>query len=73
MLSSRWWYILLSVWVFGMIASPVAAALGVDIPPIAYIGYSSLCTFILANHPKIGRLVKALDAERERDSDEDGQ
>lgn len=70
-LSRLQWTILFSVWVLGMIAFPVTSYLGFPIPPIAYIGYSSLCTFILANHPWVVRVVKRLDEDHYRDEDED--
>jgi hypothetical protein len=62
------WNILFSVWVLGMVGFPVASYLGAPLPAIAYIGYSSLCTFILANHPWVVRVVKQLDKENDENT-----
>lgn len=69
-LSRLQWNILFSVWVAGMIGFPVATYLGAPIPAIAYVGYSSLCTFILANHPWVVRIVRRLDEDNKDDEDE---
>lgn len=72
-LSKLQWWILFSVWVLGMIAFPVTSGFGVPIPAIAYVGYSSLCSFILANHPWVVNLVKRVEDKKDDDAERDKQ
>lgn len=66
MLSDRQWRIAIWAWLIGIFGFPAAVGFGVQIPPIAYMGYSSLCLVITANHPKIVQLLKA--AQEDDDS-----
>lgn len=65
------WAILFTIWVAGFPAGFVASAYGVEIPPLAYIAYSSISAFITASHPAVTRVVRRIDEERQRAADGD--
>jgi hypothetical protein len=63
-LSDLQWKIAVWAWLLGIPGFPIAVLFGAEIPTVAYMGYSSLCLVIAANHPKIVKLMKALDDDR---------